>query len=107
MTNTIKHLLLVAIILIAGCREKKDRLHIFIWSEYLDPTVVADFEKQFDCEVIIDYHEDTDSMIAKMAAGGDSIFDIIVPSNADMPALINRGLLAPIRKEQIPNLFNT
>ncbi|OHB85960.1 MAG: polyamine ABC transporter substrate-binding protein [Planctomycetes bacterium RBG_19FT_COMBO_48_8] len=96
----------MAILLISGCREKKDRLHIFIWSEYLDPTVVADFEKQFDCDVIIDYYEDTDSMLAKMAAGGDSIFDIVVPSNADIPILIHRGFLSPIHREQIPNLKN-
>jgi spermidine/putrescine transport system substrate-binding protein len=106
MTNTLRHLLLVAIILITGCSEKKDRLHLFIWSEYLDPNVVADFERQFDCEVIIDYHEDQDSMLAKLAAGGDSIYDIVIPANIDMPFLVNRGLLAPIRKEHIPNLKN-
>jgi len=96
----------VAILLIAGCSDKKERLHIFIWSEYLDPNIVADFEEQFDCDVILDYHEDLDSMFAKLAAGGDSIYDIVVPGSDQLPALTNRGLLAPIRKEQIPNLKN-
>ena len=45
-------------------------------------------------------------MLAKLAAGGDSIYDLIVPADEQLPALINRGLLAPIRKEQIPNLKN-
>ena len=66
MTNTLRYLLLVAMIMITGCSEKKDTLHIFIWSQYLDPNIVSDFEKQFNCRVVLDYHEDSDSMIAKI-----------------------------------------
>ena len=33
-------------------------LNLFIWSEYIDPAVVADFEKQFDSKVTIDLYED-------------------------------------------------
>jgi spermidine/putrescine transport system substrate-binding protein len=45
-------------------------------------------------------------MIAKLAAGGDSIYDIVVPAGTTLPALIKRGLLAPLRRENIPNLKN-
>jgi len=106
MTNRVCHLLVAVLLLIGGCSDKKDKLHIFTWAEYLDPSVVADFERQFDCDIVFDYYEDTDSMLAKMVAGGDCLFDLVVPSDSDIGILINRGLLAQISKEEIPNLKN-
>ena len=47
------------------------RLNLYIWSEYIDPKIVADFEKQFDCKVTIDLYEDAESMLAKVQSGGD------------------------------------
>jgi spermidine/putrescine transport system substrate-binding protein len=93
-------------VLLAGCGQPKSKLNIFIWSEYIDPQIVADFEKQFDCKVSLDLYEDNESMMAKMAGGGTALYDIVVPSDYVMPAMIQRGLLAPLRHENIPNLKN-
>jgi len=100
------HWILLLALLLAGCSQPKQQLHIFIWSEYLDPKIVSDFEEKFDCKVTLDLYEDSDSMVAKFVAGGSSIYDLVVPSNLTLPVLVNRGLLAPLRKENIPNLKN-
>jgi spermidine/putrescine transport system substrate-binding protein len=102
----IKCLLILLTASLAGCGQPKQKLNIFIWSEYLDPKVVADFEKRFDCKVTVDLYEDPDSMIAKLAAGGTSIYDVVVPSNTTLPAMVKRGLLSILRRENIPNLRN-
>lgn len=99
-------LLLLLSMLLAGCGPPKQRLNVFIWSDYLDPNVVAAFEKQFDCEVTIDLFENPEGMMAKLSAGGASLYDVVVPSNYLLPALIARGLLSPLRHENIPNLRN-
>jgi spermidine/putrescine transport system substrate-binding protein len=91
---------------IDGCGQPKQKLNIFIWSEYIDPAIVTAFEKQFDCKVSLDLYEDNESMMAKMAGGGDALYDIVVPSDYVVPAMIQRGLLAPLRQEHIPNLKN-
>jgi len=96
--------LLLAITLLAGCDPPKQQLNLFIWSEFLDPQIIADFEKQFACRVNVDFFEDPDSMIAKLVAGGVSTYDIVVPSDTTLPAMSRRGLLAPLRRENIPNL---
>ena len=88
----------------AGCAEKKDQLNIFIWSEYLDPDVVAEFESQFNCRVVIDHFEDPESLLAKMFAGGDSSYDIIVADHRTITVLTNGGMIAPLDKDAIPNL---
>lgn len=108
MTKNMKHTILLSLIALvfAGCAEKKEQLRIYIWSEYLDPTIVEDFEKQFNCEVTVDLYEDTDTMMAKMFAGGDSIYDVVFPENPSLPILVSRGMLAPLPKAAIPNLKN-
>jgi spermidine/putrescine transport system substrate-binding protein len=82
------------------------RLNLYIWSEYIDPKIVADFEKQFDCKVTIDLYEDAESMLAKVQSGGVSLYDVVVPPDHIVPAMIHLKLLAPLRHENIPNLKN-
>lgn len=96
----------VLMTLLMGCGKPKQQLNLFIWSEYIDPAAVAEFEKQFDCKVVIDLHETAESMIAKLEAGGVSTYDIVIPSSRTLPMMAQRGLLAPLRHEHIPNLTN-
>ena len=92
--------------LAAAALAADNRLNLFIWSEYIDPAIVADFEKQFACKVTIDLYEDNESMMAKLQGGGASLYDIVVPSDYVVTAMIKRGLLQPLRHENIPNLKN-
>jgi len=80
-------------------------LNLFIWSEYIDPEVVKDFEKQFDCKVNVDLYEDVEAMLAKVQAGG-AAYDVVVPTDHIIPAMTKLKLLAPLRHENIPNLKN-
>lgn len=80
-------------------------LNLFIWSEYVDPAVVADFEKQFDCKVNIDLYEDVESMLAKVQGGG-AAYDVVVPSDHIIQPMIRLKLLAPLRHQNLPNLNN-
>ncbi len=85
---------------------QKNKLNVFIWSEYIDPQVVAQFEKQFDCKVTLDLYEDNESMVAKLQGGGVSLYDIVVPSDYIIPSMLSQKLLAPLRHENLPNLKN-
>lgn len=80
------------------------RLNLFIWSEYIDPAVVAEFERRFACKVVVDLYEDDGAMMAKLQAGGASLYDVVVPPDFRVPALVRLNLLAPLRKENLSNL---
>ena len=82
------------------------KLNLFIWSEYIDPQIVADFERQWDCKVTIDVFEDAESMMAKIQGGGLALYDVVVPPDYLLPAMIQLNLLAPLRRENLPNLKN-
>jgi len=96
----------IVLALAFSARAEKQTLNLFIWSEYIDPTVVADFEKQFDCKVNIDLYEDIESMLAKVQGGGGSLYDVVVPTDHIVAAMIKLNLLAPLRQTNIPNLKN-
>ncbi len=83
-----------------------NNLNVFIWSEYLDPQIVKDFEARFDCQVTIDLYEDAESMLARIQGGGVSLYDIVVPPDHLVPVMVKLKLLAPLRHERIPNLKN-
>lgn len=90
--------------LTAAVHPAQPALNLFIWSEYIDPEVIADFEKQFDCRVVMDLYEDDAAMMAKLQAGGASLYDVVVPPDHRVPALVKLGLLAPLRTANLPNL---
>jgi spermidine/putrescine transport system substrate-binding protein len=107
MTILRKLILLIGTTLLAASALGEDgRLNLFIWSEYIEPGVVADFEKKFQCKVTIDLYEDDAAMMAKLQAGGASLYDLVVPPDHKVRALIRLNLLAPLRHANIPNLRN-
>jgi spermidine/putrescine transport system substrate-binding protein len=99
-------LLLLLLLALAGCSRPKPELHLFIWSEYIAPQIIADFERQFNCRVSVDLYEDNESMIAKLASGGLGLYDVVVPSEYVVTAMVQRGLLTPLRHESITNFAN-
>lgn len=93
----------VALLCAATAWAQKNKLNLFIWSEYIDPSIVARFEKEFDCKVTVDLYEDNESMVAKLQGGGVALYDIVVPSEYIIPSMLAGKLLAPIRRENVPN----
>src|SRR5688572_18923952 len=93
--------LLFAVTAIEGA---ENTLRLFIWSEYIDPAVVRDFEKANQCKVIIDLYEDAESMLSKVQAAGAGTFDVVVPPDHMVTPMVKLKLLSPWRKESIPNL---
>jgi len=110
--RTMFPLALAAALLAGGCATPAEQapaareLHLFIWPEYIDPAIVADFEKEYECRVAVETYEDNEELLAKLKAGGVSRYDVVVPSDYMVPTLIREGLLAPLRHENLPNLSN-
>lgn len=80
------------------------KLNVFIWSQYMDPAIIEQFEHKYDVEVVMNYYGSLPEMFSKLRAGGTSLYDIIVPSSYYVPRLVHTGLLQPLDKTLIPNL---
>lgn len=85
------------------CNAADRQLNLFIWSEYIDPAVVADFEKERDCKVVIDLFEDPDSMLAKVQSGGSALYDVVVPPDHMVDLMIKKKLLAEVPRTKLTN----
>lgn len=81
-------------------------LNLLIWSEYLDPDIVAQFEAEFGVRVVIDTYESNEDALAKIEAAGLGIYDLVVPTDYIIPTFIELGLLQPLDHSLIPNLDN-
>lgn len=82
----------------------RDTLYLFNWADYMDPAVIAAFEKQYDVDVVRSYYNSNPEMFAKLQAGGDGQYDVVFPSNYFVPRLATAGLIQPLDKAAIPNL---
>ena len=111
MRNLIKSLAATAVLalgLFAGGAhaDEQKTLNIFNWSQYMPDSIVKDFEKKYDVKVVQNYYNSLPEMFAKLRAGGDSQYDIIVPSNYFVPKLIHTGMVQKLDHSKIPNLKN-
>jgi spermidine/putrescine transport system substrate-binding protein len=96
----------VALALLAQGAAQTRTLNLFNWSEYMDPAILKDFEKQFNAKVNVSLYESNEDLIAKLKANGGSQYDVIVPGQYAIPLLSRSNLLLKLDKTKIPNLKN-
>lgn len=83
-----------------------DRLNLFTWSDYIDPDLVTEFEKTYGVKVSIDYYDTNEALIAKLQAGGQSQYDVIIASDYAVEVLHQGGRIQPVDTTLIPNRRN-
>jgi spermidine/putrescine transport system substrate-binding protein len=92
--------------LMAHGTAQKQTLNLFNWSEYMDPQILKDFEKQFSATVVVSLYESNEDLIAKLKSTGGSGYDIVVPGQYAVPLLSRQGLLKALDKTKLPNFKN-
>src|ERR1700722_12224403 len=86
-------------------KNKKQTLHLFAMSDYFPPEALSNFETKFNCEVRYDNFSSNEDLLAKLQAGATG-YDVIVPSDYMVRALINGKLLTELDKSKLPNFKN-
>ncbi len=81
-------------------------MNLFIWSDYISESIIDGFELECGCSVVETDYESNSEMAAKLSAGGDSQYDVVVPSSYYVPELAAEGLLQPIDHSAITNFGN-
>jgi spermidine/putrescine transport system permease protein len=80
-------------------------LNVFIWSGYLPPETVKEFEAREGARVNVDLYDSLEALLAKMQAGNTD-YDVICPSNYAVEVLAAQGLLRPLDHSALPHLRN-
>jgi putrescine transport system substrate-binding protein len=80
-------------------------LNLYIWSDYLAPNTLADFEKQTGIKVHAAYFDTNETLETKLLAGSSG-FDIVVPTASYFERQIKAGAFLVLDKSKLPNLKN-
>lgn len=102
-TSRLIALLGLSAALFAGCGPKRPTLHLYTWSDYLDPELVSAFEQAHGCRVKIDTFDSNETMYAKVLAGSGG-YDVIFPSSYQISLMAQNNMLRPLDKAKLPNV---
>ncbi len=80
-------------------------LNVYNWSEFIDPTVITDFERESGIKVNYDVYDSNEIMEAKLLAGHTG-YDISVPGGAFFEKEVRAGVYQKIDPGLLPNLKN-
>jgi putrescine transport system substrate-binding protein len=80
-------------------------LNLYIWSDYLAPDTLSNFEAQTGIKVHVAYYDANETLETKLLAGSSG-FDIVVPSASYFERQIKAGVYKTLDKSKLPNLKN-
>jgi putrescine transport system substrate-binding protein len=80
-------------------------LNLYIWSDYLAPNALSDFEKQTGIKVHVSYFDTNETLETRLLAG-HSGFDVVVPTASYFERQIKAGVYLTLDKSKLPNLKN-
>ncbi len=80
-------------------------LNVYNWSDYIDPTVIDDFQKETGISVKYDVFDSNEVLETKLLAGRTG-YDIVVPSASFLERQIKAGVFQKLDKSRLPNLKN-
>jgi len=91
---------------LAPAQAADDTLYLFNWADYISPDLIKEFEQTHHVKVVQNFYGGNSELQAKLQAGADSQYDVIVPSSYFIKKLVNLGLIQKLDHSQLPNLKN-
>ncbi len=89
----------------AGGGDAAKVLNLYIWSDYLAPDTLSNFEKATGIKVRVSYFDTNETLETKLLAGGSG-FDVVVPTSSYFQRQIAAGVYMRLDKSKLPNLKN-
>src|SRR5882757_6992492 len=80
-------------------------LNVYNWSDYVEPSVLAEFTKQTGIKVNYDVF-DSNAVLETKLLTGHTNYDVVVPSAPFLKRQISAGVFQKLDKSQLPNLKN-
>ncbi|WP_062229423.1 polyamine ABC transporter substrate-binding protein [Aureimonas frigidaquae] len=84
---------------------QEQRLNIYNWSDYIDPSIIEDFTRETGIRVTYDTYDSNEILETRMLAGGSG-YDIVVPSAEYLARQIQAGVFQKLDRSKLPNITN-
>ena len=104
----------VSVLGLGACEGGKDaggkpaaaqELHVYNWSDYIDPKLLEEFTAETGIKVVYDTFDTAEMMETKLVTG-QSGYDVAVPANHTVPKLIQSKAIVPLDFAKLPNRKN-
>ncbi len=93
----------VFLTILAGCGgTSRAQLKVYNWGDYIDESVIDEFEEKYNIDVIYDTFATNEEMYVKIKGGG-SDYDVAFPSDYMIERMIREDMLEKINFDNIPN----
>lgn len=92
----------LGVLFCAGCGKPIQELNVYNWGDYIDESVLQDFEKQHHVKVVYDTFTTNEDMYVKLKAGG-SHYDVVIPSDYMIKRMIDEKMLKKLDFKNITN----
>ena len=104
----IKSIIILASVLVigmtaSGCGSKKPTLNVYNWGDYIDKSVLKDFEEEYGIKVVYDTFETNEDLYVKLKQGSSN-YDVVIPSDYMIERMIREDMLVKLDKNNVPNL---
>lgn len=96
---------LAAAAILIQCGQPESLLHIYTWADYFKPALLARFEKENRCRVIIDTYDSNETMYAKIKAGAGG-YDLLTPTSYMVSLMNSQGMVRKLDHSLLPNLVH-
>lgn len=80
-------------------------LTIYNWGDYIDPSLIKSFEKEYGYKVIYETFDSNEAMITKIQQGGTA-YDLTIPSEYMIQKMMKQDMLLPLDHSKIKGLEN-
>ena len=97
--------LLIAALLLPVCALADEVVNVFNWEDYIDESVLEQFYDETGIKVNYMRFTDNEEMVISVESNPGA-FDVVFPSEYMVERLMNKGLLAEINYDNIPNFAN-
>lgn len=100
---------LLSISLLSGCGKSAPKaggsgeVYVYNWGEYIDESVIEQFEQETGIKVVYDMFETNEEMYPVIEAGGVK-YDAVCPSDYMIQKMIENNLLSEINFDNVPNV---
>lgn len=102
-----KLFLLMAVVVLSigalsGCASDKEVLNVYNWGDYIDESILKDFEEEYGITVNYEMFATNEDMYVKLKQGGTA-YDVVFPSDYMIEKMIKEDMLLELDKSQMEN----
>ena len=99
-------LALTTVLVAAGSAMAQEKVvHVYNWSDYIDPAILEDFTKETGIKVVYDVYDGNEVLETKLLAGSSG-YDVVAPTSPFLARQIKAGVYQKLDKSKLPNLKN-